>query len=69
MLGGIPFLEKAVRLLAEGVIDPSPIIDSVLPSERFGDALAALAAGRTRRPKIVLDFADAASAALPQEES
>jgi 2-desacetyl-2-hydroxyethyl bacteriochlorophyllide A dehydrogenase len=61
VLGGIPFLERAVRLLADGVVRPDAIIEAVLPAARIREALDLLASGRTARPKIVLDLTGAAS--------
>lgn len=58
ILGGIPFLTRAVRLLADGVVRPDTIIDAVLPADRAAEALEILAGGRTSRPKIVLDLSD-----------
>ncbi|TFV85045.1 zinc-binding alcohol dehydrogenase [Microbacterium sp. dk485] len=68
VLGGIPFLHRAVRLLADGVVNPDAVIDRVLPAARAVEALDLLAGGSTRRPKILLDFqldtADVASVAF-----
>jgi L-iditol 2-dehydrogenase len=55
VLGGIPYLQRAVALLAAGVVRPEPVIDRVLPFDRYGEALDLVAAGRTRLPKIVLE--------------
>lgn len=55
VLGGIPFLERAVALLAAGVVRPEPVIDRVLPFDRYADALGLVASGGTRLPKIVLE--------------
>lgn len=59
VLGGIPYLRRAVALLAAGVVRPEAVIDRVLPFDRYGEALDLVAAGRTRLPKIVLDVGDA----------
>lgn len=59
VLGGIPYLQRAVALLAAGVVRPEPVIDRVLPFERYRDALDLVAAGRTRLPKIVLEIGHA----------
>ncbi|MCK6065839.1 MULTISPECIES: zinc-dependent alcohol dehydrogenase [Microbacterium] len=68
VLGGIPFLHRAVRLLADGVVNPDAVIDRVFPAARAVEALDLLAGGSTRRPKIMLDFlldpADVASVAV-----
>lgn len=70
ILGGIPFLPRAVRLLADGVVHPEALIDDVLPASRVREALALLAEGRTRRPKILLDLGDIASLpAVPTGEA
>lgn len=58
ILGGIPFLTRAVRLLADGVVRPDALIEAVLPAARAGEALDLLASGATRRPKILLDLDD-----------
>lgn len=55
VLGGIPFLERAVRLLAAGVVRPDAIVDRVLPFGRAEEALDLVASGRTLLPKVVLD--------------
>lgn len=63
VLGGIPFLERAVRLLADGIVRADTIVEAVLPVARTREALDLLGSGRAARPKIVLDVADAASLA------
>lgn len=55
VLGGIPFLERAVALLAAGVVRPEPVIDRVLPFDRYEEALRLVASGGARLPKIVLE--------------
>ena len=56
VLGGIPYLRRAVDLIARGVIDTSAIIDRVVPAADFADALEILARGGLRRPKVLLDM-------------
>ena len=59
VLGGIPFLERAVALLAAGVVRPEPVVDRTLPFERYAEAIALVASGRTRLPKIMLEVGGA----------
>lgn len=64
VLGGLGFLERAVRLLADGIVRPDAIIETVLPAARTHDALDLLSSGRAARPKVVLDL-DAAASLVP----
>lgn len=66
VLGGIPFLDRAVTLLAAGVIDPATIIDRVLPFDDYAEAIAVVAAGTAALPKVVLDLTRPRDARTPR---
>ena len=58
VLGGIPYLARAVGLIASGVIRPAQLIGSIRPWGDAAQALADLTAGGLARPKILLDLRD-----------
>lgn len=56
VLGGIPYLARAARLLEEGVVRPGELIDRVLPWNDYGVALELMMNRGLARPKVILDF-------------
>jgi threonine dehydrogenase-like Zn-dependent dehydrogenase len=48
---------RALDLIAEGVIDPGPIIDSVYALDRVEEAFRRAGDARRPRPKVLLDIA------------
>lgn len=58
VLGGLPYLQAAVDLIARGIIRPKVLIESVRDWGEADQALADLIAGGLSRPKIILAVAD-----------
>lgn len=58
VLGGIPFLRRALHLIATGVVKADVIIDEVLPFEKYPEAIARVESGAMDRPKVVLDLSE-----------
>jgi threonine dehydrogenase-like Zn-dependent dehydrogenase len=56
VLGGIPFLPRAVTLLENGVVRPELLIDRVLSWHEYERALNLIMDRTMKRPKIILDF-------------
>jgi 2-desacetyl-2-hydroxyethyl bacteriochlorophyllide A dehydrogenase len=56
VLGGIPFLPRAVTLLENGVVRPELLIDRVLSWHEYERALSLIMDRTMKRPKIILDF-------------
>ncbi len=54
-------MSRALELIAQGVIDPQPIIDSTFPFERVGDAMQRADDRQRPRPKVLLDVASTES--------
>lgn len=56
VLGGLPYLARAVRLLEEEVVRPGELIDRVLPWNDYGVALVLIMNRGLARPKVILNF-------------
>lgn len=56
VLGGIPFLKRAARLIEEKIVHPGLLIDRVLPWSDYGSALELMMNRTATRPKLILDF-------------
>jgi threonine dehydrogenase-like Zn-dependent dehydrogenase len=50
-------IDRALALIAEGVIDPGPIIDSSYPLDRAGEAFTRAGDAGRDRPKVLVDVA------------
>jgi threonine dehydrogenase-like Zn-dependent dehydrogenase len=58
VLGGIPFLAKAVGLIAQGSIRPAQLLDQVYDATEFEKAMHAMGTPGRPRPKLVVDLSD-----------
>ncbi|MCU1635289.1 MAG: hypothetical protein JWQ68_528 [Cryobacterium sp.] len=56
VLGGIPFLARAVRLLEQGVVNPEALVDRQISWRHYDQALDLLMRRALDRPKVILDF-------------
>jgi threonine dehydrogenase-like Zn-dependent dehydrogenase len=56
-------MARALDMITQGVIDPEPIIDSIFPLDRVGEALQRAGDGQRHRPKVLLDVAATAKSA------
>jgi threonine dehydrogenase-like Zn-dependent dehydrogenase len=53
---GLAYYDETIDLLASGVMDAGPLIDTVVPAERAAEAFSRLEKGRQGPPKVLLRF-------------
>lgn len=69
VLSGIEQWDRLIRLVAHRAVHLGALIHAVLPLSAAGEALAALAGGRSTRPKVLLEIGGATDAAESLKES
>ena len=57
-------MDRALALIAEGVIDPGPIIDATYPMDRAREAFERSGDAGRDRPKVLMDVAATARSRL-----
>jgi threonine dehydrogenase-like Zn-dependent dehydrogenase len=60
---GLAYYDQTIDLLASGVMDAGPLIDTVVPAESAAEAFSRLEHGRKGPPKVLLEFAGEADEA------